>query len=105
MRERMEIMRNNASLVSIVFCSFGIAGLLIPFQSPADASGLLGAGKNTAKPQSLRASLSEDNCTKTDVNLGGTSTDSGCKPDAQKKSYMEPDRKGHKVKKSKGRSR
>lgn len=98
-------MRDNVSLLSIVLCSFGIAGLLIPFQSPADASGLLGAGKYTAKPQSLRASLSEDSCAKSDLTLGGTSTDAGCKPDAQKKSYMEPDRKGHKVKKSKGRSR
>jgi hypothetical protein len=59
----------------------------------------LGA-KITAKPVSSAGASAGDNCLKSDTFSSGLSTDKHCKPDSKnKKNPMEPDRKGHKVKK------
>jgi hypothetical protein len=93
--------------MGITICSFAIAGLVAPLQMPAEASGYLSLGNKVAKSDHLRiATPTDGDCPKTAKQLGGTGTDTGCKPDADKtKKNIEPDRKGHKVKKSKGRGR
>ncbi|MGH9992355.1 MAG: hypothetical protein ACREAZ_06900 [Nitrososphaera sp.] len=91
-------MRNSVSLLSVVLCSLAIAGLMIPFQSPAEASGLFSGAKGALKSEGLRTiGVADDNCAK-GVTLG-SGGDAECKSDSTKKNYMEPDRKGHKVKK------
>ncbi len=91
-------MRNSVSLLSVVLCSLAIAGLMIPFESPAEASGLFGA-KGSLKSENLLITVAAgDDCAK-GANLGGPESDTECKSDSTKKSPMDPDRKGHKVKK------
>lgn len=91
-------MRNSVSLLSVVLCSLAIAGLMIPFQPPAEASSLFGAKGGLKSESLLITAAGDDNCAK-GANLGGPGGDQGCKSDSTKKSPMDPDRKGHKVKK------
>lgn len=104
---RLESARINSRFVGIAICSFALAGLVAPLQMPAEASGYFAPGKKVKSDHFRIAPPTDGDCPKTAKHLGGTAVDTGCKPGSDKiKSFIDLDRKGHKVvKKSKGRGR
>ncbi len=104
---RLESARINSRFIGITICSFALAGLVAPLQMPAEASGYPAPGTKIKSDHFRIAPPTDGDCPKTTKHLGGTGTDTGCKPDSDKvKNFIDLDRKGHKVvKKSKGRGR
>lgn len=98
-------MRSKSTLISFVLCSFAIASVAVPLYNVAEASTFFStakSGTNHAGSSSLKIANNDDGCTKK-----GEKNYGECKPDSAKQSkksnYIDPDRKGHKVKKSKSR--
>ncbi|MCI0563711.1 MAG: hypothetical protein MN733_34995 [Nitrososphaera sp.] len=98
--ENVRFVRINASLIGVVLCSFAIGGLIFPLGSSAEASGSFAAKSGHKADGIVIKSSTDSNC----LNNGKPNIGTSCKDDAAtKKDPKEPDRKGHKVKKSKKR--
>lgn len=95
---RLESARINSRFIGIAVCSFALAGLVAPLQMPAEASGYLAQATKIKSDHFQIAPPADGDCPKTTMHFGGTSLDSGCKPDSDKvKNFIDLDRKGHKV--------